>query len=86
MHSKLLEEPDLQKKKSPSIEERFAQLVEWTEDEGLEVPLLSFIQTRFEKVCIEDLSDCEKEITYENLRLTVIMTRHNRKASYDQYN
>ncbi|KZL17645.1 hypothetical protein PsAD2_02981 [Pseudovibrio axinellae] len=79
MYLKLVSEDlDLQKKDPLPIEDRFMQLVEWAEDEGIEVLLFSFIKSRFDKIDLEDLSAREKEITYEHNRRAVVMTRYNR--------
>ncbi|GHB33848.1 hypothetical protein GCM10007094_23430 [Pseudovibrio japonicus] len=86
MNSKVItEDQDLQKKEPLSIEKRFNQLVEWAQDEGLEVLISSYILLHFDKRNLKTLSDFEKAITYGHLRKAIVMTRHNRKASYDKY-
>lgn len=65
---------------------RFSKLIEWIQEEGLEVLLFSFIHIRFDKCSLDELSDCEKLVTYAHLRTAVFTTRINRKSDYGKYN
>ncbi len=89
MLSNLLKNATTATKEPISIEERFCEFIKWAEEEGMSVVIHSFIANNFNKPRTEDLTNKEKEITFEHLRDAVMEIRrirlNARKTNEHQY-